>query len=401
MSEAAEIAIPAHVRPQQVFEFDIYRDDGLHQDVHTRYSQLQGQVPDAFYTPCNKGHWIVTRYDLISEIVRRPENFSTQQMNIPYNPNPPVFIPLSLDPPRNYPYRQLVASAFMPKAVRQMESELHRFASELIDAVADKGECEFLEDIAGRYPVGVFMRLMGLPMEKQPVFRRIAEEHFRVTCPEEMAASMADIAAELQVFIDARREKPEDDLLSRIVHSEIDGRPMSAQELMSLVQLLFLAGLDTVTNVMTFGARHLAGDPALQQQLRDHPELMDAFAEEVIRMFAVVNTPRLVIEDIDLGGVSFRKGDMVLSILALAGRDDRKNDNPNLFDLSRKTRDHLTFSTGPHLCLGHTLARSEIRVFFAEWLRRIPAFRIKPGASLSTRPGMVMALEALALEWDR
>jgi len=394
-------AVPPHVDPALVVDFDIYRDAGLLEDVHLAYSALQRRVPDVFYTPRNGGHWVATRHDIIAQIVRSPEHFSTQQMNIPYNPNPPVFIPLSLDPPDNIPFRQLLQPIFAAKSVREMEPDLKAFADELIDRVADRGECDFLEDIAAHYPVGVFMRLMGLPMEKHAIFRRLAEEHFAVSSPEEMRASMADITGELGLCIAERQREPRDDLLSQLIAAELkDGRRLTDNELMSMVQLLFLAGLDTVTNVMTFGCRHVARDPALQERLRGNPAEAGAFAEEVIRMFGVVNTPRLVVEDIDLAGARFRKGDMVLSILSLAGRDDRHNDDPLRFDLDREARTHLTFSTGPHLCLGHALARTELRIFYEQWFSRMPAFRVADDRDPGSRAGLVMALDSLPLRWD-
>lgn len=399
--DALQASVPPHVDPDLVVDFDIYRDDDLLENVHVAYSALQRRVPDVFYTPRNGGHWVATRHDAIVEIVRRPEHFSTQQMNIPYNPDPPVFIPLSLDPPANIPFRRLLQPIFGPKSVREMEPDLCAFADELIDRVIDRGHCDFLDEIAAHYPVGVFMRLMGLPMEKHGTFRRLAEEHFAVSNPDEMRASMIDITAELQICIDERRRSPQDDLLSQLIVAELkDGRRMTEGELMSMVQLLFLAGLDTVTNVMTFGCRHVARDAELQERLRRNPEDAGLFAEEVIRMFGVVNTPRLVVEDIDLAGARFRKGDMVLNILCLAGRDERENDDPLRFDLDRESRTHLTFSSGPHLCLGHALARAELRIFFEQWFRRMPRFGIAEGADPKTRAGLVMALAGLPLAWQ-
>ena len=392
--------IPNHVTPNQVFDFDIYRDPRLEDDLHVGYATLHEDAPDVFWTPANGGHWIVSRHDMISEIVRDSEHFSSSEMQIPRSPTPPVFIPLSLDPPDHLPYRQLLMPIFSNKSVNAMDEDLRAWASELIDAVAARGECDFVAEISARYPVGVFMRLMGFPWEKQGTFRRIAEEHFSVTNAEEMAASMRDIHDELRQFIEARRAAPQDDLLSHLITAEVRGRKMNDSELMSICALLFLAGLDTVTNVMSFGCRHIAGDRALQERLRGDPDAVDKFCEEVIRLFGVVNTPRLVIVDHELFGAKFRKGDMVLSLLPLAGRDERKNADAAMFDIDRPAKHHLTFSTGPHICLGHYLARSELKVFFREWFARIPEFQIASGAKSTTRPGLVMSLKALPLSWD-
>ena len=129
------------------------------------------------------------------------------------------------------------------------------------------------------------------------------------------------------------------------------------------------------------------------------PSLIGAFADEAIRLFGVVNTPRLVVKEKDIGEAKFRPGEMVLSILCLGSRDPAKFELPNSFDLDRRRTAHLTFSSGPHLCIGHVLGRAELRILTEEWVKRIPAFTATPGERHAFRMGTVMALENLPLEW--
>ena len=121
--------------------------------------------------------------------------------------------------------------------------------------------------------------------------------------------------------------------------------------------------------------------------------------EEAIRLFGVVNTPRLVVKDRDIGEARFREGEMVLNILCVGSRDPRRFEAPNILDLDRKKKTHLTFSSGPHLCVGHVLGRAELRILTEEWVKRIPSFRAIPGEQHAFRMGTVMALESLPLEW--
>jgi cytochrome P450 len=157
--------------------------------------------------------------------------------------------------------------------------------------------------------------------------------------------------------------------------------------------------MDTVTNVTGFAYQQLARMPDVQARLAADPSLIAAFADEAIRLYGVINTPRLVIKEKTIGDAHFRSGQMVLNILCVGSRDPAKFDRPNAFDLDRKRTAHLTFSSGPHLCIGHVLGRTELRILTEEWFKRVPAFTATPGERHGFRTGTVMALENLPLEW--
>ena len=163
--------------------------------------------------------------------------------------------------------------------------------------------------------------------------------------------------------------------------------------------LLFLGGLHTVTNVVSFAYWHLAERPELQAQLAADPKRINDFVEESIRLFGVSMPPRLVNKNCERLGASFREGEMVVCMLPMAGRDGRVNDNPAEMDLDRKQREHLTFSKGPHLCVGHFLARAEIRILTEEWVRRVPSFRLAAGARQEYTVSTVLGLKSLPIVW--
>lgn len=393
------IGLPAHVPAELVFDFDIYADPRVTDDVQGSYAAAIANAPDIFWTPRNGGHWMVRRQAAISEIVKDPEHFSAREMQIPRVPDPPFFIPLSLDPPVNVPYRQVLMPLFSPKAIRELEPKIRDWAVKIIEEVKAEGRCDFIRDISSRFPVSIFMELMDMPLERLREFRDIADEYFNAHEPEALAAMSAKILGLLRELIALRRQKPGTDIISQLLAADIEGRKITTDEVLAMCFVLFLGGMDTVTNVTGFSYQYLASDPALQARLAADPSLIPKFVDEGLRAFGVINTPRLVVQDCERFGVHFAAGDMVLCLLSVAGRDDQVNDDPGRFDIDRARPTHLTFSTGPHLCVGHVLARAEIRILTEEWVKRIPSFTATPGVRHGFRIGTVTAIQSLPIEW--
>lgn len=391
---------PAHVPEALVYDFDIYADPRVDADVQTSYARAVEAAPDIFWTTANGGHWIARRFDAIAAIASDPEHFSVREMQIPRVPDPPFFIPLSLDPPENLPYRRAMAPMFGPLAVKSLEPRIRHWADQIVDAVAPAGGCDFMAEVAKLFPVTVFMELMGMDLARLPEFRDLAERFFdNQNNAEEMGRLSAQILGILKDLADEKRAHPDDKLLTHFLNVEIeDGRTMREDEILAMSFVLFLGGMDTVTNVTGFAFQQLAQMPELQARLAADPSLCAAFADEAVRAYGVVNSPRLVVKDIDLMGTPFRAGDMVLNLLPVGSRDDRRFESPHLLDIDRKKQAHITFSTGPHLCVGHVLGRTEIRILAESWFRRIPAFHLAEGER-GFRMGTVMALENLPLAW--
>ena len=281
-----------------------------------------------------------------------------------------------------------------------MEPHMREVAARLVDAVAAKGECDFIADISSQFPVSIFMELMGLPLERLRDFRTIADAYFNARSNEDIARMSGQIMGIFVDLMQVRTRDPKDDLITSLMTTEVDGRRLTRDEILAMCLVLFLGGMDTVTNVSGFTFQRLAREPALQARLKADPSLIPNFVEEGIRLHGVICTPRVVVQDCERYGVSFRKGDMVLNILSQAGREERVNAHADVFDIDRPNKTHLTFSTGPHLCLGHILARAEIRILAEAWLERIPSFHETAGARHGFRIGTVHALEALPLQWE-
>lgn len=394
-------SVPSHIPPHLVFDFDIYADPRIEEDVQGTYAAALEDAPDIFWTRANGGHWIVKCFEAISAIVTDPEHFSVREMQIPRVENPPMFIPLSLDPPENLPYRKAMMPMFGSTAIKALEPRIRHWAVQMIDAVAATGKCDFQRDVAKLYPVTVFMELMGMDLSRLQDFRRLAESFFGAQNNEAEMEKLSNlILGEMKALIDEKRENPDDKLMSHFIEVDIGGRQMDEREILAMSFVLFLGGMDTVTNVTGFTYQQLAKMPELQARLAADPSLIPAFVDEAVRLYGVVNTPRLVVKEQDIGEAKFREGEMVLNILCLGSRDPARFNEPNLFDIDRKKTAHLTFSSGPHLCVGHILGRAELRILTEEWIKRIPEFHATEGEKHHFRIGSVMALDSLPIEWN-
>lgn len=399
MPTATAHEIPDHVDPSRVYEFDLFLDERLKNDVHLGLKQLHGNAPDIFYTPMNGGHWMVTRHQMVSDILMDFEHFSNEEMDIPRMGNAYKMIPLNLDPPEHTPYRAILMRYFSPKVVKEMEGQLREWAGGYIDAVLADGQCD-IATIGTAFPVQVFMRMMGLPLDRFEEFREIVVEYFGlapVARRNEMRGWISDL---MRDYYEQRSADPRDDLITALTQEEIEGRKLTMLELQSIGFFLFVAGLDTVANAISFSMLHLAQDPALQARLVAEPEKIPDFVEESLRRYSIVNGSRTVKQDFEYGGVLFKKGDMVALSNPCAGMDERINPDPMTFDIDRKGRRHTAFSIGPHLCIGHYLARAEMRIFVDEWLKRVPSFRLVPGHKPVHRAGKVMSVKHVDVEWD-
>ncbi|MDR6529828.1 cytochrome P450 [Caulobacter rhizosphaerae] len=402
---AAAPAAPAHVPAHMVFAFDIFDDARLKPDPQAGYTALLGQAPDLFYTPLNGGHWVATRYETISRILKDPATFSNRNMQIPKSDQTFVMLPLTLDPPEHAPYRQILMQQFSAKAMHAVEPHIRDWAERLLDAVADQGAdqgaCDFVASVSGLLPVSVFMQLMGLPLDRLEEFRAWVDESFAASDSNHRMAVYGRIMGFMGEVIAQRAQAPRDDLVSRLLAAEIDGRRLSLDEVQGLSLLLFIAGMDTVANALSFGVRHLAQNPDLQREVAADPTLIPGLVDEILRRYAFTSTQRIVAQDVELDGAPMRAGDMLFLSFATAGVDDRFGPDAQAFDPRRANADqHLTFGGGPHKCAGRHLGRIEMRILFEVLLARWRNIRLTPGAAQHIRAGNVIAMDRLDIQFE-
>jgi cytochrome P450 len=403
--DTARAPVPPHVPPEKVIDYDVYK--GYHfaeiGDLHQGFDQMGKDLGwGIFWTPYNGGHWLINDHELMFDAVRCPDVFSSRKLTIPPllpEELEPRFLPLSLDPPIHHAYRMPLMKAFAPNEIKKMEAGIRRFSSDLIAGVAGRGQCEFIEAVGEPLPVTVFMNMMGMPLERMTEFR---EWMFDISSEDNVRRerSFPRILAAMGELIAERRIERKDDLISRLLDCDIEGRPPTQDEMENYCLLLFTAGLDTLVNSFTYAIFHLAGDPTLQDRLRGDPSLIPEMIEEVLRCYAVVMPPRIITYDIEFGGVQLKAGERVMMMLSAGNLDPKVFPDPMRFDIERENKAHITFNSGPHRCVGSHLARLEMRVFLEEWFRHMPNVRIDPSKSVVYRPGINMGVIKLPLLWE-
>lgn len=407
--EKHRTAIPDHVPADRVCDIDMYAPDGLEDGFHEAWKSLQDAgLPDLVYTQLTGGHWVATRGDVIAEIYGDPSRFSSAVIFLPKEAGEKyALVPTKMDPPEHTPYRKVLDKGLNHARIRKSEEVVTRVAGELIDGFLADGRCDFGKQFAGLFPVKVFLALCDLPIEDAPRLAQLAEHMTRApgNTPAEQAAAL-DAANRgffdyVQPIIDARRGGDGDDLITLMLNSEVDGRPMTPDKELGLISLLLLGGLDTVVNLLSFMMLYLSAHPEKADELRKDDLTLMRGAEEMFRRFPVVSDARMVAHDMDYRGVRLKQGDMILLPTALHGLDERVNKDPFELRFDRERSIHSTFGQGPHRCAGMHLARLEVIVTLREWLKRIPRFSLAAGAKPVFHSGIIAAVEGVELEWPK
>ena len=405
---------PAHVPDAAVCDFDMFKDEALLRDPHERVQDLLRKAPAGlFWTPHNGGHWIALNHETVFTAARTPEIFSSssvdpsamgifQVLEQKMGRHIPRAVPITLDPPAHGKFRGPLQSTFSPKAAMARKEEIRSLANSLIDAVKDQGRCDFIPAIAEPLPVQVFLRMMGLPLDRQAEFRRLVHEYLapRGSSPEDQIQRQFMVADAMLDVIKARQHDLKDDLISLLWKTEIDGQPMTLELMQDYCTLLFVAGLDTVINGMGFGIRHLAMHPGFQEQLRNNPQLIPEASEELLRRYTFTIPMRRVTRDTELSGYSLKKDEWVAIYLPGADLDPKEFPQPQSFDLQRDNKVHIAFGAGPHRCLGAHLARVELQVLYQQVLEKLPPFRLDPDQAVTFHAGNIIAIDSLPIRWD-
>jgi cytochrome P450 len=344
------------------------------------------------------GHYYLTRREDVLAALRNPKVFSSTILQPPGHPLP--VLPLAFDPPQHTRYRKVLQPFFSPHGLSRSRPVLERHAAAMIGALADQGKCEVMADFAHLYPFQVFMDLYGFPIEDRD---RLIEWKDAVVS-DRPYITQDDIEKSqllLQYLADAiqqRRENPGSDMLSRVMAS--DGQ-FSDVELLGMSHLLILAGLDTVTAAIGFCLLELARRPQLRESLRDNPRQIRVFIEEIVRLEpSAPVAPRITTEYVNVGGMTLPPGTSVRLCMAAVNRDDSDATSVNELVMDGKVHRHWGFGGGPHRCLGSHLARIELTLIVAEWLKQIPDFELPADYSPEINyPSKSFALKELPLRW--
>ena len=348
-----------------------------------------------------KPGWLLTRHALLEEAYLDAERFPVRfnaDLSRMLGEEMPL-VPFESDPPQHRHYRQLIQSFFLPRAVKAFDGVVRQYCEELVSAFADRGRCDFATEFAAILPSYLFLDLFGLPRDMLQQFLDWEHAYMSGETYEEQIGAAKEIMAYLRQACAEKRRNPGEDLISAIVHGEVDGRRMTDAEIDGMCFLLYGGGLDTVANSLGWHLRHLAMHPALQDELRQSPGLIPAAVDELLRAYPVSNTTRTVGYDMEFHGVRMRKGDFVALPIFFAARDPEAYENPNEVDIHRKAR-NLTFGTGVHNCLGIQLARRELRFAYEAMLSRFRNIRLDPEREAVFDFKTTWGVKNLPLVWD-
>jgi cytochrome P450 len=394
---------PDHVPDELVVDFDFNNVEGGGEDIHAAYVKLMEATPDIFWTPHNGGHWVIARAEDIVPILRDAERFSNRHITLPAMPEEmPRMIPTELDPPVHGRYRQPLVEGMLPAVINRIEAELRTVAREAIERLKPQGGCEFIGDFARVVPIHVYFRLVDMPLNDKAYLLSIAEKTNRGKTAEDRMAGFNEMGRYIAGWVRKRREAPGEDLLSKVVTLEIDGRPISDAEAVNYATVILFGGLETVATMIGFFARYLAEHPAQRRRLVERigdEAFVKGAVEELLRRHGIAAASRKVTRDVDYKGISLRAGDMVLPMGPFVGLDPRANPDPLTVDFDRPRMTTAPFGAGRHACPGSNLARRELQVFLEEWLPRIPDFRIRPGTRPELQISTVNGMTRLDLVW--
>lgn len=368
------------------YDFDIHSPDNV-EGVFDTYADMRGKCPVA-HSPKYGGHWVVTSYDDIHDIVRNPGVFSSRTINIPDSIGQDgEMIPIQIDPPDHTTYRGIINPLFSPKRMRDLEPQIREIVTELLDKMLAKGEADFVAEFAREFPSRVFLALMGWNLEDAPKFNHWVDTMvLGVPGASEEENEAVREAAGMEVYayfaemIDERTENPSDDedITQILMNSTFDGRELTQFEILNILLLMMIGGLHTVQGQLAHSVIYFAENPEARKQLVSDLDLVPTAVEEMLRYESAICPARVTTEDVVVNGVQMKAGDRLLIPFAAANRDPQKFDDPDTVDLTREPNPHLAFGAGNHRCVGSHLARLELRIAFEEIHTRMPDYRLDP-----------------------
>ena len=377
----------------------------------TVMNRLLNECPVAKSQVFEGGYWVVTKVEHARRILSDPETFSSSAPIVPRLEGSEMLlsIPLTLDPPDHTAYRRLLGVVFSPNRIEKMEPQVRELARSAASALVSGGPViDFMKGFAIPYPAATLLKVLGLPIEDLDTLLHFKDlmtvnqfspdeavrEDFRcVQIP--MIRDYVVQQADLRRDPDSAPEG----LFTALVHTKLRGeRLLTDDELVGIVTLLISAGLDTTTAHLCMHLAYLAENQDRWQELIDHPERIPGAVDELLRYNSNVNPARLIMKDVEIGGIQMKAGEMVSVVLPATSFDADEFPDPMCLDFERRPNRHLTFGGGPHTCLGSHLARFLLRIAMQELTAVMPRFRIAPGTTPVRHAGILFGMDNLELE---
>jgi cytochrome P450 len=381
---------------------------------HAVFDRLRAEQPVTFVPEIDG--WVVSRFEDIVWVARHPDLFSSKRPTGPliarqqrqlidelFREEPELaerisLIPggtrvlLNADPPDHLRQRKLVNRAFVPPKVKSIEPRIRELANQLVDAFAERGEVELVQEYGVLLPLTIIAECLGVADGDLPMFQRWSDDFVAAIGNHEMTKEMlrAQLFSQHEFFvyfserIAERRADPRDDLITDVVQATLDGEPLGDHEILWMFNQFLVAGNETTTKLITSAVRLLVEQPALADRLRADPTVIAGFVEEVLRLESPVQgLYRTAVVDTEIGGVPIGAGQHVLLLYAAGNRDEAKFPNAAALDPCRpNAMQNLGFGHGEHYCLGSALARAEARIGLEVLLERLDDIRPAPGIEL-------------------
>lgn len=323
---------------------------------------------------------LVTRYEDVQTILRDPVRFSSKANARGISMVMGRTI-IEMEGKEHVRHRNLIAPFFSPRALREeLGDVLRRLANELIDPITRKRSAELVQEFTFTYPLRVVAQIIGIPIDDFHEFHHMALDLISIADnPGKGLEAAQQLAAYLSPIVTERRHEPRNDLLSKLVHGEVDGHRLSDEEVISFLRLLLPAGADTTYRLIGTTLYALLKNPEQLEQVRADRGCLAGAIEEALRWESPVQyvsretTANLTLADVDLPA-----GSLLFVCLGSANRDEAHFEDPDRFDLRRRAEDHVAFGFGPHFCAGSHLARMEATVALNALLDRLPNLRLDP-----------------------
>jgi cytochrome P450 len=373
--------------------------DEMRRDPFPVYEILRNTSP--LYHEPQTGLWMVFDYEGVKRALTDHQTFSSR-----HGVDWIVFT----DPPRHTKLRALISRAFTPRSVVNLEPRIRELSRGLLDGLIERGEMDFVADVATPLPIMVIAQMLGIPLEDLPRFRHwndvILKLSYTIGRKDQVAtqatSAYLETTEQMSDYLRQRRSEPKDDLLTRLAQAEVNGERLTHEEILGFFQGLLLAGSETTTHLLTNAILCFIENPEQLQRVLENRELLPSAIEEVLRYRSPLQWMyRIVRSDVQMHGQTIPAGKMVLPIIGSANRDPAVFADPDRFDVSRTPNPHIAFGNGIHFCMGAPLARLEARIALGDLLDRARNFRLASDEPWVPREGLhVHGPAKLAIRFD-
>ncbi|MDL9948590.1 cytochrome P450 [Gordonia sp. ABSL11-1] len=357
---------------QQWNDFDHLSAAGL-EDPHSFFRDVRGQCPIG-HSAKHGGFWTITGFQDVNEAARDAQTFSSRQPGpgFPiFQGGPPM---IANDPPLHREFRAPLSKLFSPASAEKMREVVRAIITELIDGFIADGKADLAAQLCTPLPAIVTFALLDLPESAREDLPRW---NAQLLAEGPSSAGAGHVGAMVHDLYDVRTASPGDDIASQVLGFKIDGRPISREEWEGLIVLLIMAGLDTTSNGGALILKYLSDNLEVRRFIKDNPDQLRPAIEELLRLATPVpQHSRGVTHDVEIGGIEFHQGEVVLLSWIAANRDPECFSDPDTFSLDRPSNRHVAFGAGTHRCLGTHLAKVELQVLVEEVLERLPDYHV-------------------------